>query len=452
MKIVLIYPRYRTRLAGGLEEPLGLLYIAATLRRLGHTVAAHDLTFVKDLGALASDLPDADWIGFSSSSPLFGKALEILAYVKAVTPKVPTVIGGPHATIMPDEVLEKGFDYALLGEGEQAVAQFADLFAQGRGHDCPGIASKVDGKIKINPRCDFIADLDSLPFPARDLIDYSHYPTIGMVASRGCPFNCLYCKPMIDHLFGKKVRHRSAANVVAEIEYAIGVAGHKEICFKDDTLTVLPGPWFDEFAAELKRKNLKIRWQANSRVDTITYDKLKLMKATGCMQLGFGVETGSPRTLEFFRKHATIEQVEQAFRWCHELGILPHAYLMLGAPEETVEDLQMTYELVKRIKPRSWIVFTTTAFPGNDLYAYAVEHDILNIKNYDEYDNAENSIMGRMPLKLKHLTASDITRYRNKINHYLLLVNAVNPSVILKALRRPGAAVHGIKNVLFPPK
>jgi radical SAM superfamily enzyme YgiQ (UPF0313 family) len=284
------------------------------------------------------------------------------------------------------------------------------------------------------------------------LISYARYPTIGMIASRGCPFTCLYCKPMIDHLFGKKVRHRSAANVVAEIEYAIKVAGRKEICFKDDTLTVLPGQWFDEFAAELGKRRLKIRWQANSRVDTITFEKLKLMRDTGCMQLGFGVESGSPRTLEFYRKHATIEQVERAFGWCHELGILPHAYIMLGAPEETVDDLRMTYDLIKRIKPRSWIVYTTTAFPGNDLYAYAVEHDILNVTTYDEYDNAENSILGRTPLKLKYLTASDIKRYRDKINHYMLLVNAFNPHVVLKALRRPGAAMHGIRNTLFPPK
>ncbi len=452
MKVVLIYPRYRTRMAGGLEEPLGTLYIAAVLLAQGHEVRIHDLSFVNDLTAMTADLGDADWIGFSSSSPLFGKALEILRHVKTVAPHVPTVIGGPHATTVPEEALDNGFDYAFLGESETTVAQFTGLFAEGRGHECPGVATKMDGVIRINQRCDFIDDLDALPFPARELLDYTHYPTIGMIASRGCPFNCLYCKPMVDQLFGRKVRHRSATNVVAEMEQAISIVGPKEISFKDDTFTVMSAAWFEEFTSELARRKLKVRWQANSRVDTITYEKLKLMRKSGCSQLGFGVESGSPKVLEFYRKHAKIDQVEQAFRWCHELGILPHAFIMLGAPEETIEDMQMTFDLIRRIKPRSWIVCTTTAFPGNDLYSYAKEHDILNITDYEDYDNAENAVLNRSPLKLKYLQPDDIRRYRNKINYYMLMVNAVNPSVMLKALRRPGAVVHGIRNVLFSKK
>jgi radical SAM superfamily enzyme YgiQ (UPF0313 family) len=172
----------------------------------------------------------------------------------------------------------------------------------------------------------------------------------------------------------------------------------------------------------------------------------------GCYQLGFGVESGSPRVLEFYRKNATVEQVERAFRWCHELGILPHAFIMLGAPEETVADMQMTYELIRRIKPRGWIVYTTTPFPENDLYSYALMNNILNVKSFEEYDNAENSLLSRRPLKTKYLEPSDIKRYRNKINYYMLLTNSLNLKVMLKVLRRPREALHGIRNVLFPPR
>lgn len=452
MNVVLIYPRYKTRMVGGLEEPLGLLYIAAMLRSLGHRVSLFDLSFEKDLGAMAGVLARTDWVGFSSSSPLFGKALEVLAYVKSVTPGVPTVIGGPHASIAVDDVLSSGFDYVVLGEGETIIREFVSLLAQGRARECPGVACRENGVTRINPRRDFIADLDALPFPARDLLDYSHYPTIGMIASRGCPFKCLYCKPMLDGLFGSTVRHRSAANVVDEIEQSVRIAGNKEVYFKDDTLTVLPLGWFREFGAALRKKNLSVRWQANSRVDTVTYDKLALMKELGCRQLGFGVESGSPRVLEFYRKHTNPKQAEQVFGWCHKLGILPHAFIMLGAPEEKSEDMELTYKFLKKIKPRSWTVCTTTPFPGNDLFSYAKERDILNVKSYEEYDNAENSLLGRMPMKLRYISAGDIRRYRNKINRHLFMINVFNPKVIMKAVRRPGAAFHKLRNMFVPSK
>jgi radical SAM superfamily enzyme YgiQ (UPF0313 family) len=452
MNVVLIYPRYKTRMAGGLEEPLGLLYIASTLRSLGHSVSLFDLSFEKDLGTMAGALARADWVGFSSSSPLFGKAVEVLAYVKSVAPGKPAVIGGPHASIAADEVLSLGFDYAVLGEGETIIREFVSLLAQGRARECPGVASRANGATRINPRRDFIADLDALPFPARDLVDYSRYPTIGMIASRGCPFKCLYCKPMLDGLFGSTVRHRSAANVVDEIEQAFRTAGNREVSFKDDTLTVLPLEWFREFGAALKKKKLSVRWQANSRVDTVTYEKLALMKELGCRQMGFGVESGSPRVLEFYRKHANPGQAEQVFGWCHKLGILPHAFIMLGAPDEKIEDMELTYKFLKKIKPRSWTVCTTTPFPGNDLFTYAKEHDILNVKGYEEYDNAENSLLGRMPMKLRYISAGDILRYRDKINRHLFMINVFNPKVIMKAVRRPGAAFHKLWNMFVPSK
>jgi radical SAM superfamily enzyme YgiQ (UPF0313 family) len=257
---------------------------------------------------------------------------------------------------------------------------------------------------------------------------------------------------MLDGLFGSMVRHRSAANVVDEIEQAVRSAGNKEVYFKDDTLTVLPLDWFREFGAALNRKKLTIRWQANSRVDTVTYDKLTLMKELGCRQLGFGVESGSPRVLEFYRKHANPGQAEQVFGWCHKLGILPHAFIMLGAPEEKIEDMELTYKFLKKIKPRSWTVYTTTPFPGNDLFTYAKERDILNVKSYAEYDNAENSMLGRMPMKLRYILAGDIRRYRDKINRYLFMINVFNPKVIMKAVRRPGAAFYKLRNMFVTSK
>jgi radical SAM superfamily enzyme YgiQ (UPF0313 family) len=125
---------------------------------------------------------------------------------------------------------------------------------------------------------------------------------------------------------------------------------------------------------------------------------------------------------------------------------------MLGAPEEKIEDMELTYKFLKKIKPRSWTVYTTTPFPGNDLFTYAKERDILNVKSYAEYDNAENSMLGRMPMKLRYILAGDIRRYRDKINRYLFMINVFNPKVIMKAVRRPGAAFYKLRNMFVTSK
>ena len=448
MRVALIYPRFKTALAGGLEEPLGILCVASVLREAGHDVRFVDLTFAKHLDVLNGAVDGADWIGVSSSSALFGKAVGVLGYVKRIAPATPTVIGGPHATVATEDALRAGFDYAFVGEAEVAVLEFTESLRGERVRDCPGLAWVDGGGVKNNGPSEFVSDLDALPYPARDLIDYSDYPTIGIMASRGCPFHCVYCQPTVERLFGTSVRTRSPESIVGEIEHALSIAGDKDVYFKDDTLTLYGVDWFAHLRDELRTRGVDIRWQANSRVDTVTYDKLKMMRESGCVQIGFGVESGSPDVLAFYNKGTEVSETEQAFRWCHELGILPHAFLMLGAPDETLEDLKMTYELVKRIKPRSWVVFTTTPLPGTHLHRFAEERGILTVDDYDGFDNAENSFRGRAPMALCHITPEDIARYRDKINHYLLLANAFNPKVIRKIVRRPGAAVRKLRKVI----
>jgi anaerobic magnesium-protoporphyrin IX monomethyl ester cyclase len=448
LNVALVYPRYRTTLAVGLEEPLGILTIASVLREAGHQARVFDLTFAQSLDCLDGALSDAHWIGVSATSSLFGKAIDVLNHVRQVAPDVPAVVGGPHATIDPEDALRAGFDYAFLGEAENTVLPFTELLAKGSERECPGIAWMEDGAVHENPRAEFVHDLDAIPFAARDDVAYQHYPTIGMVASRGCPFHCLYCQPTVDRLFGNRVRHRSPANVAAEMEQALAVAGDKDVYFKDDTLTLLQDDWFAELGTELEGRGISPRWQANSRVDTVTREKLKTMRDAGCAQVGFGVESGSPEVLKFYRKATEPAQAERAFRWCHELGILPHAFLMLGAPDETLDDLEMTFDLVKRIKPGSWSMYTTTPLPGTGLYSYASEHGLLDITGYEDFDNAESLLKDRPVMKLRHITQDDITRYRSKIDHYLIRSNLLNPRVILKALRRPGAAIRKLRKAL----
>ena len=172
--------------------------------------------------------------------------------------------------------------------------------------------------------------------------------------------------------------------------------------------------WFEEFRAELRNRGLDINWNCQSRVNQVSFELLKIMKECGCSGISFGVESGSQKILDFYRKGITVEQTINAFDMCHNLGLGTHAYIMLGAPIETKEDLELTLNILKRIKPYSISPSITTPAPGTDLYTYAEEKGIMEIKNYLDNDY----FCTKMPMKLEHLTEKDLIEYKNKIDNF----------------------------------
>ncbi len=456
MKITLVYPRFKYENVGSVQEPLGILSIATVLKKANHQVCFHDLTFAKNLDVLKDDIRDSDLIGFSSTSPLFGITKEVLTYVKTINPNAKTVIGGPHPTQDPSDALGAGFDFAVIGEGEATILELVKGLEEGKSESVKGIAYSENGSIKINPPREFIQNLDTVPLSNRKLLDYSKYFSFGIMATRGCPFNCFYCKPMQDKLFGRHLRRRSVSNIVDEIEQLVSMDKSKVIYFKDDTLTVCPSDWFREFGSELKKRKLKIKWGCNSRVDTVDREKLELMKDSGCVGLSFGVESGSQKIIDFYKKGTKIEQVVDVFSLCRKLKLHAMAFLMIGAPIETRQDLEMTYQLVRRIKPDHWITYVTTPFPGNYLYEYANERGIMNINDYVEYDNAQNSKDLTLTMRLEYLNKKDIEEYRDKLNHYMirrtlrlrLLGVLTKPSELKKLILEAPKALNLLKTLL----
>ncbi len=285
-----------------------------------------------------------------------------------------------------------------------------------------GIAFRDDGNVRINEPREFIKDLDMIPIPDRSLLPYDMYlkhgmVSIGIMAMRGCPYNCLFCKPMQNKLFGKVVRRRTVENVVDEIESIQRQFGEEVlISFKDDTFTTNSTRWFIDFGRELKKRGLSVEWGCQSRVNQISYDLLLVMKNCGCKSIAFGVESGSQKILNYYRKGITIDQIVKAFELCHKLKIRTHAYIMLGAPIETRDDLDLTLKLINKIKPEGISQSITTPAPGTDLYTYAKEHSIFNTKDYEKMDYYHNE----MPMNLEFLTREDLIEYQKKIDRYRL--------------------------------
>lgn len=441
MKITLIWPCFDYMSSGGTEEPLGILYIASSLRQQGEEVSFIDLNLEKDL-SICDQAADSDIIGISSTTPLFGRARKVLDYIKKRNDKALYVIGGVHPTVAVEDALDSGFDVAVLGEGESTIVELLSACRAGDPYTSRGIAYRKDGKVRVNDRPPFIEDLDAIPFPWREQVNYDLYRAVGVIATRGCPYRCSYCKPTQDRLFGKRIRKRSMKNVVDEIEGCMRTIGRRKVAFKDDTLTMYSKEWFDEFAGEFKSRRLKVKWTCNSSIRSLSFEKLKSMKKSGCVQVCVGLESGSQKILDLYNKKQTPDEVARVFKWCHNLNLRPYAFVMIGAPTETVEDLEQTYQLIRRIKPFNTHVSTVTPFPGTALHKYCEERGIIKPMTYEDYDSAHSTEVMQTFLELEDLDAADLSRYAAKIISYsarrVLLSSLFSLSIWKEVLSSPG--------------
>lgn len=421
MKVLLLFPKYLYDSVATFEEPLGVLYLASALLRAGHSVEVVDLTFAQNLDVLKEKARWADVVGISSTTPLFGTAAALLGHVKKINPGISTVIGGPHATAFPSDALRPGFDAAVIGEGEVTLVELVETLGQKGPLDrVAGIAYMEGEELRSTAARLFIPNLDEISLPARQFIDYSRYRYLGVITMRGCPYRCIYCKPVEDKIFGKKLRKRSLENVVEEINDLITCYGNRYINFKDDTFTINKTAWFEGLGEQLHSRGLRLGWQCSSRVDTVDLHKLKAMKEAGCRQIYFGIESGSQCILDYYKKDTTVERIVETFALCHRVGIRACASIMLGAPLETREDLEKTYQLVKTIKPFNWHVHITTPICGTHLYDEAKAEGRFNSwAHYRDFEPTGNVYRLYLPMKLDHLSVDDIAEYRDRINRYM---------------------------------
>lgn len=458
MKVALVYPRFQWVEYNGLAEPVGQLILASVLREAGHEVRFVDYSFCREISELDHLLRDADVVGVAvSAAAKLGRAALVTKHIRSINPNALFIEGGAYPSIFPENTLrETGADIVIEGEGEETILEVVETLS--RGGDVRSIRNvsfiSPDGVFVQNPRRPVIRDLDSIPHPARDLVDYDAYfanglAEYGMVTTRGCPFRCTYCKPSTDLIFGGGIRFRGAEDVVSEIIELSELRSekHLRIFFKDDTITMHPTPWFERFRDGVKDAGITLKWHCNSRVDTVTRDKVRVMSESGCHCISFGVESGSPKILEFYDKGTTPEQAVEAFGWCREFRVEATANLMIGFPLETEEDLEMTYRLLKRLKPDDIIVYFSTAIPGRYIHKWAKENGYLaNDTNPELLDPARNRANEIMNMRLPYMTIDGVVGWKHKIERYrswrkmTSFRNIQNWAQDL--VRNPGLAVH----------
>ncbi len=374
MQVALARPNYYTHL---ITPPLGVGSLSAYLRARGVECRLVDgLRDRLDADALARACEGADIVGLTCLSDFFPETIEAARALKAAGAVV--VIGGPHASALPQETLEQtGADYVVVGEGEQTLAELVDYVRGGaRGEPPAGVVAAAGGAFQPRPLLD---DLDALPFPDWEQMDPRTYPRaphgalikqfpVAPVAStRGCPFACSFCAS--PKLWGRRIRFRSPARVVDEIEWLVRDFGVREIHFEDDNLT-LKREHAEGVCREILRRGLDISWATPNgvRVDAVTPDLLRLMRESGCYYIAFGIESGDEEILRRIRKNTDLSRIEQAVRWAHEAGMITQGFFIFGLPGETAETIEKTIEFAKRLPLDRGQFLLLDLLPGSELW------------------------------------------------------------------------------------
>ena len=365
--------------------PLGLGYIAAALQQAGHDVVFLDpeiqgLSDQALMQRLQREHPTL--VGIGCATPNFIVAQQLAQQIKHHLDVV-TVLGGIHASSVPREILahHPEFDVLVVGEGEETIVELTATIAS-HGLDplhlagIKGIGYRHHHQVRLTPRRALRADIDTLPFPARDLAGFASYKspahlelgkrTANLISSRGCPARCTFCESW--RTLGNKFRGHSPAYMLAEIEHLVQTYRVEHLIFNDDTLT-----WdmerTREFCELLLENKVGVTWFAFARVDTVTPELLATMKRAGCVALNFGVESGDAQMLQVMKKGTTLDQARRALKWSRELGFKPLASFLFGLPGESLASIERTIDFAIELNPNIALFNVLVPFPGTEVYA-----------------------------------------------------------------------------------
>lgn len=370
MKIVLVYPYFleaRIHVDEIAAIPMGLYYVGAMLKAHGHSVDILNwhrrpdcMDAIKEL--LISKHPDI--IGFSIVHANRWGAIDIAGLAKQIDPQVTVVVGGIGATYLWRHLLThfKQIDYAVLGEGERTFMHLIEALehdaSEQRISAIPGLALRSGTDVVKTPPAHPIEDLDALPPPAR-YFDFQH-----LSITRGCPGRCTFCGS--PGFWGRRVRAHSARYFVGQL-ILLARRGITFFYFSDDTFT-LNSDLVIDICRRIVEAGLNIRWQAISRVNAVSDRMLRWMRKAGCVQISYGVESGSDRIRGLLCKDIGPRQIRRAFALTTANGILARAYFIYGAPTESWTTIEQTLALIRAIRPLSAVFYIMTLFPGTALY------------------------------------------------------------------------------------
>jgi radical SAM superfamily enzyme YgiQ (UPF0313 family) len=337
---------------------------------------------------------------------------------------VPIAMGGPHVSFEIEGSFRDlpALDYIGIGEGEHTLVELARAL-EGRMdlRDVRGLALRHDGQIVRNAPRKLEDDLDTLPNPARELVPLARYLAFdshaSVVTSRGCPYECVFCSA--PQWTGRSVRYRTPSLCVDEIE-ELAAQGFTEITIEDDLFT-LYRKHFLAVCGELIRRDTGIRWNAFSRVDTISPEIVETMARAGCQAICFGVESGNQEVLDLVKKKSNLDKVKEAMRMTQDVGISALASFIIGLPGETEETLRKTVEFADELHQEFGSLYgfhILAPFPGTEVRDRAKEYGLeILTSDWTQYD--ANHVVTRTPGASTEVIQSVADEYDATMERYM---------------------------------
>jgi len=390
---------------------LGLAYLGAALRKNGIDCVILDakcgrLRYEDVVKAITFINPKI--VGISSYTHEINIAGRLSREIKQLLPSCRTVIGGAHASSLPQDTLQaySGFDYLVKGEGEETLVNLAKAILAGQEDKIrflSGVGYRPDGDRVVVNKSEWIQNLDALEFPAWDL-----FPAVDIfpvISSRGCCYKCAFCA----RILGDKIRTRSPENVLAELKYLQEKYGAKKIYFFDETFGFYKN-WLEQFLDLMIASGLnkKLKWEMITRAQLVREEILKKLKEAGCTKIDFGVESGNEKILEIINKGETKEDFLRAAKLIKKAGLRSHSYFILGHPYETKETARDTINFAAQLNTSFISIGIMIPYPGTEVAKLAASglggYSKLST-NWEDY----NKQLGNA-LELESISRQELTK------------------------------------------
>jgi len=457
MKVVLSTPPGKTT---ELWPPLGLLYVASsTLSERNDDIKVID-AFCENLeerelvARVVKERPDV--FGINCSTHTFLSAIGVVKRIKEELPGTKTVLGGFHATFAGERILmEYPFlDFIVKGEAEESFPKLLTCVENGTTpSEVEGIGFMRAGNVVSNPLT-LIEDLDSLPFPNRELakeVEYGYYHkniklTFGrfttISSSRGCPFKCAFCSCAAFSL--RKWRPRSPGNVVDELEQLYG-DGYECCVFVDDNLTNLRSR-IEKICDLIRERRIRMQFYFEGRVDNASPQLLTKMKQVGFNVIYFGIESPERHVLDYYRKTINAQQSMKAVMNAKKAGMIVITSYILGAPVESIEDMNNTVDFIRTIRPHALQINILDCLIGTEIWERLEKQGLIGPNdwktNHRIYEYAQNGVSKETLEEMVNLGYSaHLEAWKTKAGTLealeLLLANKTARKVVLRNLFNP---------------
>ncbi len=392
--------------------PLGTLYAAALMRENGYSVSLFDTMFAKQPEEVIPHLEKSkpgffvlydDGFNYLTKMCLINMRQAAFKMIKLAKERGCTVIvSSSDSTDRYEMYLDEGADFILLGEAEHSLLELVNAVSNVVGGDTnhgeeilfhiEGLAFKQNNAVIKTQRRNVLKDLDSLPFPAWDLVDmepyrkmwlkHAGYFSMNMGTTRGCPFKCNWCaKP----IYGNRYNTRSPENVVAELKTLKEKFRFDHIWFCDDIFGLKPG-WINQFANLVEKENLRFKFKMQGRVDLLLQENnIKDLARAGCTNIWMGAESASQKILDAMDKGTTVEQIYEATRLLKKNGINPSFFIQFGYPGETKEDIEKTINMINELLPHEIGISVSYPLPGT-VFFEKVKTELKEKTNWTDSD------------------------------------------------------------------